>query len=152
MRNIVLILALLIAPFFGLAPFGVPESLRGRIGIACVFFSTGLAHWLQARPMTAMIPLRIPERWRLPIIYASGVIELAGALAVLVPAWSRTIGILLCVFLLLVLPANIDSALRRVPFGGHGAGAIYLLVRIPLQAVLIAWIYWFAVRSAQAHP
>jgi len=147
MRNIGLILVLLIAPFFGLVPFGVPESMRGRIGIGCVFLFTGLGHFLRARPMSAMVPPRIPERWRLPIIYFSGVIEIAGALVVWVPAWSRTVGVLLCVFLVLVLPVNIDSAIRRVPFGGHAAGPVYLLARIPLQAVLIAWIYWFAVRS-----
>jgi uncharacterized membrane protein len=147
MRNIVLILLLLIAPFFGLAPFGVPESLRGRIGITCVFLFTGFGHFLRAGPMAALIPPRVPERWRLSIIYVSGVFELAGALAVLISAWSKTIGVLLCVFLVLVLPANVDSAIRRVPFGGHGAGLIYLLVRIPLQAVLVAWIYWFAIRA-----
>lgn len=62
--------------------------------------------------------------------------------------WSRTLGILLCLFLVGVLPANIDAAIRRVPFGGHGCGLIYLLVRVPLQAALLWWIYWFVVRPA----
>ena len=71
MRNLVLILALLITPYFGLAIFDVPESLRGRIGIACVFLFTGMGHFLQAKPMSAMIPAGIPEQWRLPIIYVT---------------------------------------------------------------------------------
>jgi hypothetical protein len=42
MRNLVLVLALLVVPFVGLAAFGVPELLRGRIAITCVFLFTGL--------------------------------------------------------------------------------------------------------------
>lgn len=38
-----------------------------------------------------------------------------------------------CIFLLLVLPSNIYAAWQRVDFGGHAAGPVYLLVRIPLQ-------------------
>ena len=149
MRNIILLLVMLVVPFVGLAAFGVPEPLRGRIGITCVFFFTGLGHFFQARPMSAMIPQRIPGRYRLPIIYISGIVELAGAVAVLIPSLCKITGVLLCGFLLLVLPSNIDSAIRRVPFGGHAAGPIYLLARIPLQAVLIGWIYWFAVLHNQ---
>jgi len=150
MGNVMLILVLLVAPFFGVAAFGVPEPLRGRIGITCVFLCTGLAHFAQGKSMTAMIPPRIAARWRLPIIYLSGAFELAAACAVLVDSWARAAGILLCLFLILVLPANIDSAIRRVPFGGHGAGPRYLVVRVPLQIVLIVWTYWFAVRPAVA--
>ena len=58
------------------------------------------------------------------------------------------VGILLCLFLVGVLPANIDAAIRRVPFGGHEAGPSYLLVRVPLQISLLCWIYWFEIRPA----
>jgi uncharacterized membrane protein len=143
MRNIILILALLMVPYFGLAAFGVPEPLRGRIGITCVFLLTGSAHFFQARAMSEMIPPRIPPRYRLPVIYVSGAFELIAAIAILFPSLCRTVALLLCGFLVLVLPANIDSAIRRVPFGGHQAGPAYLFARIPLQFALIGWTYWF---------
>jgi uncharacterized membrane protein len=146
MRIIILIVALLLVPFFGLALFGVAEVSRGRIATSCVFLFTGIGRFLQSKPMSAMIPLRVPERFRLPIIYASGVFEIVAAMAVLVPGWSRAVGIILCLFLVGVLPANIDAAVRRVPFGGHGVGPSYLLVRVPLQISLLCWIYWFDVR------
>lgn len=95
--------------------------------------------------MAAMVPPQIPERFHMPIIYLSGIFELAVAIAVLIPPLTKITGLLACAFLVLVLPSNIDSAFRRVPFGGHEAGPIYLLVRIPLQILLIVWIYWFAV-------
>ncbi len=148
MRNIVLILAFLLVPFFGLAPFGVGEVSRGRIATTSVFLFTGIGHFLQSKPMSAMIPLQVPKSFRLPIIYASGVFEIVAAIAVLVPGWSRTVGILLCLFLIAVLPANIDAAIRRVQFGGHGTGPNYLLVRVPLQILLLCWIYWFVTRPA----
>ena len=148
MRNIILIVALLLVPFFGLMPFGVAEVSRGRIATTCVFLFTGIGHFLESKPMSAMIPLQVPEPFRLPIIYASGVFEIVAAIAVLVPGWSRLVGVLLCLFLVAVLPANIDAAIRRVPFGGHGAGPSYLLARIPLQVALFLWIYWFQIRPA----
>jgi len=49
-------------------------------------------------------------------------------------------------FMLAVLPANIYAALKQVGMGGHVQGPRYLLVRIPLQVVLMAWAYWFAVQ------
>ena len=148
MRNIILILAFLLVPFFGLAPFGVAEVSRGRIATTCVFLFTGIGHFMQSKPMSAMIPLQVPKPLRLPIIYASGVFEIMAAIGVLVPGWSRAVGILLCLFLVGILPANIDAALRRVPFGGHGVGPSYLLARVPLQLALLCWIYWFAIRPA----
>lgn len=145
MGNIILILILLLVPFSGLALFSIAEPLRGRIGITCVFLFTGIGHFLKAGPMSAMLPPRIPEQWRLPIIYLSGVFEMALAIGVLVDVWSRVVGFVLCVFLIGVLPTNIDSAIRRVPFGGHGAGPVYLLARVPLQILLIGWVWRFAV-------
>jgi len=144
MRNITVMLALLVLPYVGLATFDVAESFRGRVGITCVFLLTGLAHFFQAKPMSAMIPGRVPERYRLPIIYLSGVFELTAAIAVLFPSLCRMVGVLLCGFLVLVLPVNIGSAIRRVRFGGHEAGPVYLFARVPLQIVLIFWTYWFA--------
>lgn len=145
MGNIILILILLLGPFFGMALFSIAEPLRGHIAITCVFLFTGIGHFLRARPMSAMLPPKIPETWRLPIIYLSGVFEIVLAVGVLVDAWSKLAGVVLCVFLIGVLPANIGSAIRRVPFGGHGAGPVYLLARVPLQILLICWVWWFAV-------
>jgi hypothetical protein len=31
--------------------------------------------------------------------------------------------------------------------GGHTWGPVYLLIRAPLQALLVAWTWWFAVRT-----
>jgi uncharacterized membrane protein len=78
--------------------------------------------------------------------YATGVFELLAAVAILITPLSRDVGLAICAFLLLILPSNIYAAFQRVDFGGHAAGPMYLLVRIPLQLFLIGWVYWFALR------
>ena len=95
--------------------------------------------------MTQMLPAWVPVR--LPLVYITGILELLAAVAILVTPLSRHVGWALCVFLLLIVPSNIYAAWQRVDFGGHAAGPVYLLVRIPLQLFLIGWVYWFAVRQ-----
>ena len=31
--------------------------------------------------------------------------------------------------------------------GGHAWGPRYLLFRVPLQSLILAWVYWFTIRS-----
>ncbi|MEY4941263.1 MAG: hypothetical protein RIQ93_2998 [Verrucomicrobiota bacterium] len=145
MQNIAIILTLLLAPYWGLTFAHVPEVLRGRAGIALVFAFTGVGHFIKTAAMTQMIPAWVPMR--LPLIYITGIFELFAAVAILVTPLSRHVGVALGVFLLLIIPSNIYAAWQRVDFGGHAAGPVYLLVRIPLQLFLIGWVYWFAVRQ-----
>jgi uncharacterized membrane protein len=44
--------------------------------------------------------------------------------------------------LVAVLPANVYSAFNHVEFGGHQHGPLYLLVRVPFQLLVMAWIYF----------
>lgn len=148
-----ILLSLLIGPYLVLTALGrswdrlwMQPDLRGRISLALVFVFTGLGHFIQTEPMAQMLPARVPMR--VAIIYITGVIELAAAIGLLAPRLYRLTGICLIMFLILVLPANIYAAINRVEMGGHSAGTVYLLIRVPLQLILIGWTYWFAVRKA----
>lgn len=145
MPILVFLLTLLVVPYWALMPLGVAESMRGRVGVAILFVLAGVGHFVKTEPMAQMLPPWVP--WRVAIVYATGVFELLAGPALLVPALRVPVGVLLCVFVLLVLPANVYAALERLPLAGHEAGWDYLIVRIPLQFFLIGWIYWFAVRS-----
>ena len=50
--------------------------------------------------------------------------------------------LLLLVMLAGLLPANIYSAIHRIEFGGHSAGPVYLLVRVPFQVLTMWWTYF----------
>jgi uncharacterized membrane protein len=130
-----------------MGPGRLSSGLRGRVSLALVFLFTGIGHFIQTQEMAQMLPAWIPAR--VGIIYVTGLFEWAGAAGLLVPWLSRAAGVCLIVFLVLVFPANIHAALTRVELGGHGIGSAYLLVRGPLQLLLIWWAYWFAVRKAR---
>jgi uncharacterized membrane protein len=145
MRNIAVILGLLLLPYCALIPAHVPEMFRGRIGVSLVFAFTAIGHFVKTSEMAQMLPPWVPMR--VPLIYFTGILEWIGAVAILISPLSRYTGIALCIFLLALFPSNVYAAFQRVDFGGHGAGPVYLLVRVPLQLFLIGWIYWFAIRQ-----
>lgn len=120
------------------------RRLAGVLGVTLVFCFTGVGHFIASESMAAMLPPALP--WRLAGVYVSGVAEIALACLLMVPRLRRTVGWCLIAVLIGLLPINIYAAVERVPMGGHAWGPVYLLVRVPLQAVLIAWVYWFAAR------
>ena len=125
-------------------------QVRGRISLACLFVVTGLGHFVKPNEMAQMLPPSVPLR--LELIYVTGVLELAGAVGLLLPAVSRVAGLCLMAFLVLVFPANVYAAVHQVAMGGHEAGPMYLLIRGPFQVLLVWWVYWFAVRKGRGVP
>lgn len=95
--------------------------------------------------MAAMVPPSIP--YRIELVYLTGVFEMLGAIGVWIPALMRVTGVLLIIMLVGFLPANVYSAFYRVDFGGHSAGPIYLLVRVPFQLFAIWWTYFATQQS-----
>jgi len=64
MANIVIILALLLLPYWALTLTHAPEPLRGRIGVALVFAFTGLGHFIKTSQMSKMLPGWVPSACR----------------------------------------------------------------------------------------
>lgn len=122
----------------------------GVWGIALVFVFTGVGHFLVTASMAEMLPPWVPGR--IPLVYFTGVLEIAAGLAVLVPSWRTLIGRLLILMLILFLPVNIYAAVHQIDMGGHAWGPVYLLIRVPLQVLLIGWVWWFAVRPWVTAP
>lgn len=145
--QLIFLLLLLVSPypllslidrFFG---FRTTPALRARSGVSLFFLFTGIGHFVRAEDMSMMVPPPFVT-FRLELIYLSGVLELLGAVGVWVPRLMRLTGFCLIILLLALLPANIYSALNRIDFGGHDAGPIYLLVRVPFQLFVIGWTYF----------
>jgi uncharacterized membrane protein len=100
--------------------------------------------------MLELVPEFLPLRTEL--VYATGVLEILGAAALLVPRLHRLTSIALILFLIAVFPGNVYGALQHASIGGHELGPIYLLVRAPFQAFLIWMLYRFGVQSDLAKP
>lgn len=151
MLNIAVILSVLVGTSLLLTGIGrwwagmsLDAGTRGRISLSCVFTFTSTGHFIKTQAMVQMLPPAVPMREI--IIYATGVMELLFAAGLLVQRFAYVTGTCIITFLILVLPANIYAAGNRVEIGGYGMGPAYLLMRVPLQVILIGWTYWFAVR------
>lgn len=122
-------------------------DLRGAaaIGLGILFILTGTGHFIQTEPMAQMLPPWVPAR--VLLVYLTGVLEFAIAVGFLVPQSRRFTGLIAAVVLVLFFPANIYAAIHYVPMGGHAWGPVYLLIRAPLQAIILFWVYWFTIRQ-----
>ena len=85
------------------------------------------------------------------LILASGVLEIAAGIGLLVERTARYTAGFLIVFFIAVFPANVWAAFNHIDYGGHSIGPAYLLVRGPVQALLIIWS-WRVVREAPLPP
>src|SRR5262249_60047791 len=78
----------------------VPVKRRGQISLAVVFAFTAVGHFELSDKMADMLPEWVPLRTG--IVYATGILEFAGAAGLIIPRLSRTTGIGLMAFLILV--------------------------------------------------
>jgi uncharacterized membrane protein len=120
--------------------FQIAPPRRARVGLSLFFLFTAIGHFIRTEEMAAMLPAFVP--YRNEMIYLTGALELLGAIGVWIPGLTRLTGLLLILMLIGILPSNIYSAINRVDFGGHGAGPVYLLIRIPFQLFVIWWTYF----------
>jgi uncharacterized membrane protein len=119
-------------------------SFIGRVAMSVMLVVTGIAHFTNTAGMVEMMPDFMPAKRE--IVYLTGVIELLAAVGLLVDRASRLVAILLIVFFICILPANIAGSLKSVQFGGMEYGPLYLLFRVPLQIFFIWWVWYFGLR------
>ncbi|MBQ1052408.1 DoxX family protein [Micromonospora sp. C51] len=107
-----------------------------RVGLALMFVMTGMVHFVgpRRRDLIAMVPPRLPRPELL--VTVTGVLELAGAVGLLVPATARWAAAGLALLLLAMFPANVSAARRRLTLAGRPVTP--LGVRTALQLVFLA--------------
>lgn len=126
-------------------------ALAGRMAMSIMLVFTGVAHFIYPEGMVLMLPDFIP--FKTEMIYLTGVVEIAGAIGLLIPKIQKLSSWLLIVFFILILPANIHAAIKHVSLKTadfSGSGTEYLWFRIPLQVLFIAWVYYFGIRKGVA--
>ena len=149
----ILMLFIVTMPYLVLVAVGRRGSLpspraAAAWGAGFLFLFTASGHFIQTEQMTQMMPPWVPGREAL--VYATGVLEIAIAIALFNTRWRRAAGFAAVFVLVAFFPANIYAAFEHVPFGGHAWGPTYLLIRGPLQLFLIGWIWTFVLRKQPA--
>ena len=105
--------------------------------IAAIFVGAGVMHFIKPKLFAAIVPPFLPNA--LLLVYLSGVAEILGGLGVLIPAFRVWAGWGLIALLVAVFPANVYMAMEAEKFG---IAPVWLWLRLPLQFVLIAWVWW----------
>lgn len=143
---IVLIVSFLFFRFIGLLELPMDEWQTSlRIAVAVMFLFTGLAHWGKRRPdLIKMVPPLLPNPSF--IVTITGILEIVGALGLLLPVTSRMASICLAILLVVMFPANIRAAKLKVKISGKPKSSLLprtILQMIFLAAVLFAGFSFF---------
>jgi uncharacterized membrane protein len=126
----------------GRAPAAASTVGALRFALAVMFLFTGVTHFVPATraDMVRMVPpvLPFPEH----IVTLTGLLELAGAVGLLIPRLSSLAAYCLAALLVAMFPANAYAAIAGIEFGGRVASP--LVWRLPLQLFWIGALLWVA--------
>jgi uncharacterized membrane protein len=112
-----------------------------RVALALMFLFTASAHFTRMREdLIRMVPPSIPNPRA--VVFATGVLEIVGAIGLLVPATRRLAAWCLALMLLALFPANVSAARRRLTL--RGKPVTPLAIRLPIQLLFLAVTFWVA--------
>jgi uncharacterized membrane protein len=104
--------------------------------------AVGVLHFVRPRFFEQIVPPYLP--WPLALVYISGYFEILGGCCIMIPAVRRLAGWGLIALLIAVFPANIHMAVNNVVPEGATFTPLQLWLRLPLQLVFIAGVWWCA--------
>ncbi|MCU0794280.1 MAG: DoxX family membrane protein [Opitutaceae bacterium] len=126
------------------APADHRRILRARLrrGLGVFFIVAGLAHFVAPHLYDPMMPDWLPAASHRPLIYLSGLAELAGGIGVFTTRFRRAAAWGLIALLVAIFPANLHVALDPAAGAAFGPSQTLLWLRLPFQALFIAWVWW----------
>jgi uncharacterized membrane protein len=144
------ILVITVALFFiwersGLDDFGWPQLVL-RVLVALPLLASGPMHFARTALYASIIPRFFPYRSQLVLL--TGVLELAGAIGLLLPVFRRPASACLAILMIAIFPANVYAANQTV--GGLHMPSVP--VRTALQVIytlLILIAGWGLPRSTK---
>jgi uncharacterized membrane protein len=101
----------------------------------------GTLHFVAPDGFAHIVPAYLPMPYVL--VYVSGVAEIAGGLGLTFEKTRRAAAWGLIALYIAVFPANINMAVNHIGFGDQPLPPLAVWLRLPLQAVFIAWAYWY---------
>lgn len=112
-----------------------------RIVLSVAIMVVGVLHFAVPDPFVKIMPPYLP--WHLELVYISGFFEILGGIGLLIAPVSQAAAWGLIALFVAVFPANINQAVNQIAIAGVPNNPIFYWIRLPLQAVLIAWAYWY---------
>lgn len=112
--------------------------------LAAFFIVGGVMHFVLPATYAGVMPPWLP--YHAALVAISGVAEIAGGVGVLLPPLRRAAGWGLILLSIAVFPANVQMLLDVQAAGRPGWQIALLVIRLPLQAALIWWIWRVAAR------
>ena len=109
-----------------------------RVLFAAFFVIAGVTHFTNREFFISIVPPYLP--WPEMLVYVSGVAEIVLGVLSLVPSMTRFAAWGQIALLIAVFPANIHMAMNPQLYPGTPYAA--LLIRLPLQGVMMAIAYW----------
>lgn len=124
------------------------KQTAARWVLAAFFIVAGVNHFLAPEIYHGMMPAWLPAKAAANFI--SGGAEVAGGIGLLIPTLRRPAAWGLITLLVLIFPANVQVALQGQMPGLDGAPPWLLWLRLPFQAVFIAWVWWVGLARARS--
>lgn len=129
------------------APNRRKEILRVILSVAIIV--VGITHFIRPDQYAKIVPPQLP--YPLELVYISGVFEILGGIGLLIPFVSVAAAWGLIALFIAVFPANINQTINSIPIEGIPHHPLIYWVRLPFQAVLIAWAWWYT-RKPEEQP
>jgi uncharacterized membrane protein len=114
-----------------------------RVILAVSIIMLGITHFAVPEPYVKIMPPQLP--YPLELVYLSGFYEILGGIGLLVPPVSQAAAWGLVLLFIAVFPANINMAVNHIKIETipYSDSSWFHAIRLPLQAVLIAWAWWY---------
>jgi uncharacterized membrane protein len=124
-----------------------PDALKRartplRVTLAIVYGAAGIGHLWLTDKFVAIVPGWVPAPRA--IVIATGLCEIAGALALFTARWRWLAGVMLALYAVCVFPANIRHAFGGVAVSAWLDSWWYHAPRLAFQPVFVWWALFAA--------
>lgn len=120
-----------------------------RVVLAISLIIVGFTHFIRPEQYARIVPPELP--YPVGLVYISGIFEILGGIGLLIPVISVAAAWGIIALFIAVFPANINQAIHSIPIEGIPHDPLLYWVRLPFQAVLIAWAWWYT-RHPEEQP
>lgn len=127
----------------------IQQSLP-RLLLSIFFIAAGILHFVFPMQYAGVVPPWLP--WHHELVVISGLCEIAGGIGVLPKRTRVAAGIGLILLCIAVLPANVQMLLDAQAADKATWTIALLWLRLPLQILLIVWIWRIAIRRPTVYP